>query len=427
MTADGARLGTGYIEIQPDFSRFQEALGRRLTASLAPAFRKAGKSAGEDLARGVDEGGFARALAPLRRRLDRFSNDAGEAIAAKIGKGATRAKGDMFGLADAVREVERHSRVASKAGKALGGDMFGIAAAASEAGRGLKFSQSQASAWRHRADGAASTANRFGARLKNLGYELGSVARGIRTSSGGFSGFDGVIARVNRGFSFFRNIVRTLRFPAMVAGIGLLAQGLSALASAAVAVTSALGPLAGALIALPAGALAAAQAFGVLKLATAGVGSTIKAALSDQVQGGQQAIGVMRQQEDAAQRVEDSQRNLADVERQAKFAQEDLTKARQDARRTLQDMRLESERASDSENGAVLSLRQARQELAKTLRDPASTGLDVQFAEAAVAQAKDDLEQTRVDAKRARDDYDKAQRKGIEKMPEVVAAKRVQD
>ena len=69
------------------------------------------------------------------------------------------------------------------------------------------------------------------------------------------------------------------------------------------------------------------------------------------------------------------------LNRDATFAQEDLTKAREDAVRTLQDMRLESERSRDSEQQGALQLRQARQELAKTLRDPNATGLDVRFAD----------------------------------------------
>jgi len=424
--AAGAKLGTGYVEIEPDFSKFQEKLGRRLSQALTPAMRKAGRNAGKNMASGLDQGGLGQALSPLLRRFERFGDDAGKVIANKIGKGSTRAKGDMFGLAGAVAEVERRSKKASTASKMLSNDMFGIAKAAKESGKKILSARAELNAWHVGARKAEGGAKELFGRLRGLGYEFGSVARGIRTSSGGFSGFDGVMARVNRGFSFFGNILRTLKWPTLVAGAGLLAQALSALAAAAIATASALGPLAGALVALPAGALAAAQAFGVLKLATAGIGGALKAAYSAETQGGTQAVQTMRQQRDAAERVADAKRNLTSVQRDATFAQQDLTKARKEAVRTLQDMRLESEHSRDSEQQGALQLRQARKELAKTLRDPTATGLDVRFAEEAVDQARNDLQQTRLDAKRAREDYTKAQKGGVEKMPEVVAAKRAE-
>lgn len=426
MTADGARLGTGYVEVQPDFSKFQDMLGRRLNQALTPAMRKAGRNAGKDLAKGIDTGGLTRALAPLIRRFEKTGDEAGKAIAAKVGRGATKAKGDMFGLAEAVDEVAKRSRKAGQGTRMLEHDMFGIAKAAKESGRKLLSARAELNNWHANARKAEGGAKHLFGRLRGLGYELGSVTRGLRTSSGGFSGFDGVMARVNRGFSFFRNIARTLKWPTLIAGVGLAAQSLAALAAAAIATTSALGPLGGALVVLPAAALAAAQAFGVLKLATAGIADAVKAGFMQEIQGGQQATDVMRQQEDAAEGVADAKRNLAEVQRQALYAQEDLTKAREDGRRALQDMRLEAERSSDSEQQAVLQLRQARADLAKTIRDPEASGLDVRFAEESVDQARHDLEQTRIDAKRAREDYSKAQKAGVEKMPEVVAAKRAE-
>ena len=234
------------------------------------------------------------------------------------------------------------------------------------------------------------------------------------------------MARINRSAQFFRNILRSIRLPVFVAGLGLATQALSALASGAVATVSALGPLSGLLVALPAGALAAAQAFSVLKLATAGIGDAVKSALAAEVKGGSQAVDTLRQQEAAAERVADAKRNLTDVQRQAMIAQEDLTDARKSATRELEDMRLAAEGSHDAEQVGNLSLIQARKELARTLRDPAASGLDVRFAEEAVDQARRDLEQTRVDAKRARADYADARKAGVDGMPEVVAAKRAE-
>lgn len=416
----GTKVGTGYVELHPDFSRFQERVGKQLNQALAPVMRKAGGSAGKDLARGIDRGGFGQML---RQRFGRIGDDAGKELAAKVSKGAKRAEGDMFGLADAVRQVERNSRKASRSSKALGGDMFGIGKAAKEAGRGIAFSRSQTDSWTRRADGAITSSKRLRDRVKGLGYEFGSLSRGVRTSSGGFSGFDGVMARVNRSSQFFRNVLRTIKWPVFIAGIGLSLQGLSALAAGAVAAASALGSLSGALVALPAAALAGAQAFGAFKLATSGVADAVKAALDVEVSGGQQAVDVLRQQKDAAERVADAKRNLIDVQGQAEKAQDDLREARESATRQLQDMRLAAEASGTSEKQAALSLREARRELARTLADPAANGLDVRGAELAVEQAKNDLESTRVEAKRARQDYRDAQKSGVDGMPEVVAAK----
>jgi hypothetical protein len=416
----GTKAGTGYVEIHPDFSRFQDRVGKQLNQALAPVLQKAGGNAGKDLARGIDRGGFGQML---RQRFGRIGDDAGKELAARVSKGAKRAEGDMFGLADAVRQVERNSRKASRLSKALGGDMFGIGKAAKEAGRGIAFSRTETDSWTRRADGATASSRRLRDRIKGLGYEFGSLSKGIRTSSGGFSGFDGVMARVNRSSQFFRNILRTIRWPAFVAGVGLALQGLSALAAGAVAAASALGSLSGLMVALPAAALAGAQALGAFKLATAGVTDTVKAAFAAEVKGGTQATDMLRQQRDATERVADAKRNLIDVQHQAEKAQDDLREARESATRQLQDMRLAAEASGTSERQAALSLREARRELARTLADPASSGLDVQGAELAVEQARNDLQGTRVEAKRARQDYRDAQKSGIDGMPEVVAAK----
>ena len=130
----GTKVGAGFVEIHPDFSRFQERVGKQLNQALAPVMQRAGGRAGKDLARGIDRGGFGQML---RQRFSRIGDDAGKELAAKVSKGAKRAEGDMFGLADAVRQVERNQRKASRSSKALGGDMFGIGKAAKEAGRGI--------------------------------------------------------------------------------------------------------------------------------------------------------------------------------------------------------------------------------------------------------------------------------------------------
>jgi hypothetical protein len=426
MTAQGTRLGTGYVEIRPDFSRFNEALGKKLSQSLAPQMRKLGKQSGKDIAGGIDDGSLRSALQPLLRRFDRFGDDAGKVIASKVGRSSKSASGDMFGLADAVKEVERRSKSTASTSKILSNDMFGIGRAAKSSGKSLLSVSAQLKSWHARANSAEKASKKLGSGIRGLGADIAAVVQKLKVGSGDFSGFNGAMSRINRTFSFFRNILRALKLPAFAAGIGLAAQALSALTAGAVATLSALGPLSGALVALPAAALAAAQGFGVLKLAMAGVGGALQAAFSAEAKGGEQAVDTLRQQQEATERVADAKRGLIVVQRQAKWAQQDLTKARQEATRQLQDMRMAAEGSAETEQQAMLQLRQARRELAKTERDPNSTGLDVVAAEQTVAQAGRGLEETRVEAKRAREDYSKAQKKGVEGMPEVVAAKRAE-
>lgn len=432
MARAGTKVGAGYVTIEPDFSGFQDAVER----SIKSRFQKIGDDAGRTLTNSVSKRvqrdrsdfGLAAALAPITKRFRKTGEDAGRSLSKGVSRGSA---GEVNSIAKAMEkagvDIKRTAASSAKAMRSLERDTFGLGRAAKRAGVDL-LAEGRAVA--SVGDDTHATGRRtqaLGGRLRALGVELRSSRRDARAAGGGFRGFDGGMARVNRSAQFFRNILRLIKWPALIAGVGLFAQGLSALAAGFVATASAVGPLTGALVALPSLALAGAQAFSVLKLATAGVGDALKASLAAEVKGGTQAVDTMRQQEAAAERVADAKRNLADVQRQAKISQEDLTEAREAATRQLQDMRLAAEGSQDSEQQGRLSLIQARKELARTLQDPAASGLDIRFAEEAVDQAKRDLEQTRLDSKRAREDYADAKRKGVEGMPEVVAAKRAEE
>lgn len=71
--------------------------------------------------------------------------------------------------------------------------------------------------------------------------------------------------------------MKLIKFPAMISGANLAAQGLSALAAGAIAFVSAIGPALGAVAALPGLMASAGQAMGVTKLATAGLKDELKA------------------------------------------------------------------------------------------------------------------------------------------------------
>ncbi len=428
----GTKIGTGFVSVEPDWSGFQPAVERDIKAR----FQKIGDDAGRTLTESVnkrvrrDRGdfGLASPLASIVNRFKKTGDDAGRAFSRGVSRGAAP---ELSSIAKAMQKagisLERSAGSSARAMRSLERDTFGVGRAAKRAGVDLLSGRRAFSSIGREARTTGQATHALTGRLRSLGSEMRAARRAASAAGGGFRGFDGGMARVNRSAQFFRNILRLLKWPALIAGVGLFAQGVSALAAGFVAATSALGPLTGALVALPAAALVAAQAFSVLKLATAGVGDAVKAALTAEVKGGAQAVDTMRQQEAAAERLADAKRNLTDVQKQAKIAQEDLTDARESASRELQDMRLAAEGSHDAEQQGNLQLIQARKDLAKTLRDPAASGLDVRFAEEAVDQARRDLEQTRLDAKRAREDYSKARKDGVNGMPEVVAAKRAEE
>ena len=93
------------------------------------------------------------------------------------------------------------------------------------------------------------------------------VSRSNADTDRSFNNLTGSVGRTNASFSLLRNSMQLLKWPALIAGAGGAAQGLSALAAGAVGLTSALSPLAGALAAYPALLGLMGQAAGVTALA----------------------------------------------------------------------------------------------------------------------------------------------------------------
>lgn len=427
MASAGTKVGTGYVAIEPDFSGFQDAVER----AIARRFPAVGDKAGQGLSDGIrkriardrDGFGLAPALGRLKTMLGKVGDDAGKVLADRIGKGAGQAKGDMFGLAGVLGEVQKRAASASRSAKIFEGDMLGVSRAADAAGKNLRSSRSQLRDWAAGAGQSSRAARGLGDRLRGLIGDLRNVRAGARTAAGGFGGINGAMARANRTAQFFRNVIRLLRFPAIVTGVGLLTQGLSALAAGFTAAASAAGPLAGVLVAMPALAATAAQAFGALKLATAGVGDTIKAALDAQVKGGGQAVDTLRQQRDATDRVADAERAYEDAQRQTKTTRDAVNTALRQARRDYRHLEAAAARSYLSEEEGALRVKELRQELDRVVGDADSSELDIRLAENALSQAKLDLREVRTEAKRTRKDYADATRAGVDNMPEVVSAR----
>lgn len=92
-----------------------------------------------------------------------------------------------------------------------------------------------------------------------------------------FSRLSGSLSTAKKEASGLAGAIRLIKFPALIAGAGLAAQGIGALAGGAVALTSALGPLTGALAGYPAllgtiGQVAGVKAFAGISNVTSAVG-----------------------------------------------------------------------------------------------------------------------------------------------------------
>jgi hypothetical protein len=107
--------------------------------------------------------------------------------------------------------------------------------------------------------------------FKQAGRSADEFNAKAKTSERSLKSLDTAFARSSSQVHALGDAVKTLKFPALIAGTGVAAQALSNLGAGAVAVTSSLAPLSGALAAYPALGSAAAQGIGVFKLATSNV------------------------------------------------------------------------------------------------------------------------------------------------------------
>jgi hypothetical protein len=117
------------------------------------------------------------------------------------------------------------------------------------------------------AEGIAET-NR---KLKNVQSSSEQTAKSTEKLEGRFSRLDNTVGDFNRTFTASGNVMKLVKFPAMIAGAGMAAQAVGALAAGGVALGSALAPLSGLAAAGAAGYVALGQAAGVVKLATHGL------------------------------------------------------------------------------------------------------------------------------------------------------------
>ena len=187
-----------------------------------------------------------------------------------------------------------------------------------------------------------------------------------------------------------------------------------------------------------AGIAQAMPAIGLLVGAMARVTSVmdaVKQAQNAQQAAAVQGAGASRRSADAADTVRnaqdglrssqeslrDSHESLADAQRRLAEAQGDIAKARQDARRDLEDLILAEKRADLAARGAVLSQKEAQEQLRLAMASGDVESLA--RAELSVLESQVDAEEKLTEAKRARQEAGTARAGGVEGMEGVQRAK----
>jgi hypothetical protein len=122
---------------------------------------------------------------------------------------------------------------------------------------------------------SASTAETTGKRQRvsaqRVSRDYDTVGARAKRAASGVDHLNVALGNSTHQTKIFSRIVSLIKFPAMIAGLGAVAQGAAALGAGAAAAVAALAPLSGAIAAYPVILGAAAQAMGVFKLATLGM------------------------------------------------------------------------------------------------------------------------------------------------------------
>ncbi|NJP24466.1 hypothetical protein FLW53_09640 [Microbispora sp. SCL1-1] len=128
-------------------------------------------------------------------------------------------------------------------------------------------------------------------------------------------------------------------------------------------------------------------------------------------------------QEDAADRVVDAERRLQDSHARTADAVEDLTRAREQAAERLEDLQRQTAGIELDEESAQLAIERARLRMQEVNADPKATDLDRREADLAYRQALQRLDDVRQRNADLREELADAQRAGIEGSDEVIQAK----
>jgi hypothetical protein len=171
-----------------------------------------------------------------------------------------------------------------------------------------------------------------------------------------------------------------------------------------------------------------------IKQAEQGVGDAVRSAAeanqraAEQVKQAKQSLADAVQQaadrqRDAAERVVQAEQSLADAQRTARQAQQDLTRARKDAAAQLAEMGDRLANAQLSERDAVLSVQEARDRLRATqAKGTKATLIEQQRAQLAYDQAVQRLKEQQAETKNLTAEKAAADRAGVEGSETVKAA-----
>ncbi len=241
----------------------------------------------------------------------------------------------------------------------------------------------------------------------------------FRAGAAAIRGFDSALSSGLQSLFSFSNIAGL----AKVALIGLAAVSL-------VPLLGQLAQAAGVIALLPAAASSFAAVIATIVVGTRGIGDAFKAAEKATENSAKQAearakeiASAQKSVESAARGVASAERGVQSAQKASATAQKALTKAREDAADELEDLNRQLGRTSLNEEGAALAVAEAYEQMQETFRDSDASALDRRRAVYSYNQALADQQDTLRESRELQEQVTEANAKGVEGSDQVVAAK----
>lgn len=196
---------------------------------------------------------------------------------------------------------------------------------------------------------------------------------------------------------------------------GFLATAIVPAAAAAVGAIAAIGPA----------AIASVAGLGILILAFSGIVGAVQALDKGQTAAGASGASLLSRQNQIANALDqerNSERQLADAQRQARIDQLALTQARVQAQQAIEDLNNAVKDGALSQRAALLDLADAQTHLDQVMNNPASTNIERQRAQLSLDQAKQRIADLATAQGRLVQQQQTAQTQGVDNSPQVVAA-----
>jgi hypothetical protein len=279
-----------------------------------------------------------------------------------------------------------------------------------------------------------------GTSSRGLLGRLRDLVAGLRDAGNGADGAGRSTARAGGYFDSLGKAARGLKvtliglaIPVVVGGLTDLLSVLSPAAAGFLGLAGAIAPAAGALAALPGLLAAAGGGVATLLLGFSGIGGALKAYGTQQKNAVKQTKAVENAQKaqassakSSAAAIKSAEQGVSSAQRNAADAQKAVTQARKEARQQIEDLQKSLKSLALQEEGASLSLEDARKRLIQVNNDPGSTDLERRQADLAVREAQARLGDVRDERKKTSASLKEANKKGVEGSDQVVAAKRAE-